>query len=67
MQSCLTLIGVAGVEFPVSGKQMGDIIIHDVGFRLYANQPVEIDARNFAADVLARLEDKGIVTPSQRN
>lgn len=41
--------------------------IHDVGFRLYANQPVEIDARNFAADVLARLEDKGIVTPSQRN
>ncbi len=32
-----------------------------VGFRLYANQPVEIDARNFAADVLARLEDKGVV------
>lgn len=41
--------------------------IHDVGFRLYANQPVEIDARNFASDVLARLEGKGIVTSSQRN
>ena len=25
MQGCLTLIGVAGVGFPVSGKQMGDI------------------------------------------
>ena len=35
--------------------------IHDVGFRLYANQPVEIDARNFASDVLVRLEGKGIV------
>lgn len=41
--------------------------IHDVGFRLYANQPVEIDARNFASDVLARLESKGVVTSSQRN
>lgn len=40
---------------------------HDVGFRLYANQPVEIDAKNFASDVLARLEVKGIVTPSQRD
>lgn len=34
---------------------------HDVGFRLYANQPVEIDARNFASDVLRRLENKGIL------
>ena len=41
--------------------------MHDVGFRLYANQPVEIDARNFASDVLSRLEVKGIVTSSQRN
>lgn len=41
--------------------------IHDVGFRLYANQPVEIDARNFASDVLARLESKGVVTSNQRN
>lgn len=40
--------------------------IRDVGFRLYANQPVEIDARNFASDVLTRLETKGIVTCSQR-
>lgn len=39
----------------------------DVGFRLYANQPVEIDARNFASDVLARLEAKGIVEHNQRN
>lgn len=36
--------------------------IHDVDFRLYYYQPVEIDARNFAADVLTRLEDKGLVT-----
>lgn len=35
---------------------------HDVGFRLYANQPVEIDARNFASDVMLRLEKKGLVS-----
>lgn len=46
---------------------LNDGKIHDVGFRLYANQPVEIDARNFASDVLGRLEGKGIVTPSQRS
>lgn len=40
--------------------------IHDVGFRLYANQPVEIDARNFAADVLARLEDKGVINKENK-
>ena len=34
---------------------------HDVDFRLYYYQPVEIDARNFAADVMSRLEEKGIV------
>lgn len=35
--------------------------IHDVDFRLYYYQPVEIDARNFAKDVMTRLEEKGIV------
>jgi len=35
--------------------------LYDADFRLYYYQPVEIDARNFAADVLSRLEDKGMV------
>lgn len=35
--------------------------VHDVDFRLYYYQPVEIDARNFAADVMTKLEEKGIV------
>lgn len=35
--------------------------VKDVGYRLYAYQPVEIDARNFASDVLSRLENKGII------
>lgn len=39
--------------------------IHDVDFRLYYYQPVEIDARNFAADVMSRLEEKGIVEQKQ--
>lgn len=34
---------------------------HDVDFRLYYYQPVEIDARNFAKDVMSRLEEKGII------
>ncbi len=34
--------------------------IHNVDFRLYYYQPVEIDARDFAADVMRRLEGKGI-------
>jgi hypothetical protein len=38
-----------------------DGTMHDVDFRLYYYQPVEIDARNFAADVMKRLESKGIV------
>lgn len=38
-----------------------DGTIHNVDFRLYYYQPVEIDARNFAADVLTKLEEKGIV------
>lgn len=33
--------------------------LHDVDFRLYYYQPVEIDARNFADDVIKRLEEKG--------
>lgn len=36
--------------------------VHDVDFRLYYYQPVEIDARNFAEDVMSRLEEKGIVS-----
>lgn len=38
--------------------------IHDVDFRLYYYQPVEIDARNFAKDVMALLEEKGVVEKS---
>ena len=38
-----------------------DGTIHDVDYRLYYYQPVEIDARNFAHDVLAKLEEKGFV------
>ena len=34
--------------------------IHNVDFRLYYYQPVEIDARDFAADVMKKLEGKGI-------
>lgn len=33
--------------------------LHNVDFRLYYYQPVEIDARNFAKDVMTRLEEKG--------
>lgn len=32
-------------------------------YRLYYYQPVEIDARNFASDVMAKLEAKGVVSP----
>ena len=35
--------------------------IHDVDYRLYYYQPVEIDARNFASEVLSKLEEKGVV------
>ena len=42
-----------------------DGTIHDVDFRLYYYQPVEIDARNFAGDVLIRLEEDGFVTSKQ--
>lgn len=37
---------------------------HNVDFRLYYYQPVEIDARNFASDIMNRLESKGIVNKS---
>lgn len=36
--------------------------IGDVGFRLYYYQPVEIDARNFAADVMLKLKNKGFLS-----
>lgn len=42
-----------------------DGTIHDVDYRLYYYQPVEIDARNFAHDVLAKLEEKGLVSPKE--
>lgn len=31
-------------------------------FRLYYYQPVEIDARNFASDVMSKLEEKGVIS-----
>lgn len=40
---------------------------HDVDFRLYYYQPVEIDARNFAKDVMSRLEEKGIIVKGEEN
>lgn len=42
-----------------------DGTIHDVDYRLYYYQPVEIDARNFAHDVLVKLEAKGFVSPKE--
>lgn len=36
--------------------------VGDVGFRLYYYQPVEIDARNFAADVMLKLKNKGFLS-----
>ena len=41
---------------PVKGR------LQDVGFRLYYYQPVEIDARNFAADVMLKLKQKGFLS-----
>lgn len=35
--------------------------IGDVGYRLYYYQPVEIDARNFASDVMLKLKQKGFL------
>lgn len=35
--------------------------VHNIDFRLYYQQPVETDARNFAKDVMIRLEDRGII------
>jgi len=39
-----------------------DGTIHDIDFRLYYYQPVETDARDFAGDVLAKLEEFGLVS-----
>ena len=36
--------------------------VGNVGFRLYYYQPVEIDARNFAADVMLKLKNKGFLS-----
>lgn len=41
--------------------------LHNVDFRLYYYQPVEIDARNFSKDVMSRLEHKGIFSTSIGN
>lgn len=38
---------------PIRGRLL------DVGYRLYYYQPVETDARNFAADVMLKLKQKG--------
>lgn len=35
--------------------------LHNVDYRLYYQQPVETDARNFAKDIMIRLEKKGVV------
>lgn len=35
--------------------------IQDIGFLLYEQQPVEVDARNFTSDVLMRLEARGFI------
>ena len=43
-----------------------DGTIHNVDYRLYYYQPVEIDARNFAHDVLIKLEDKGFISPKEQ-
>lgn len=34
--------------------------LHNVDFRLYYYQPVEIDARNFSKDVMCKLDNRGI-------
>ena len=36
--------------------------VGNVGYRLYYYQPVEIDARNFAADVMFKLKNKGFTS-----
>ena len=41
---------------PIKGR------LQDVGFRLYYYQPVEIDARNFASDVILKLKQKGFIS-----
>lgn len=38
---------------------IGPTKVEDVGYRLYYYQPVEIDARNFASDVMLKLKKKG--------
>lgn len=35
--------------------------LRDVGFILYEQQPVEVDARNFTSEISSKLESKGII------
>lgn len=35
--------------------------LRDIGFILYEQQPVEVDARNFTSDISSKLESKGII------
>ena len=35
--------------------------LRDIGFILYEQQPVEVDARNFTSETTSKLEDKGII------
>ena len=41
--------------------------LSDAGFRLYYYQPVEIDARNFASEVMSKLEAKGMINVADAN
>lgn len=36
--------------------------VHNVDYRLYYYQPVETDARNFAKDVMIKLEERGVIS-----
>lgn len=38
----------------------------DADYRLYYYQPVEIDARNFTSEVIAKLESQGVVSSEQK-
>lgn len=55
-------------QYYQSGSQFVPIRLPDGSFqnadyRLYYYQPVEIDARNFASDVIAKLEAQGVMSP----
>ena len=48
------------IEIPFGGDKH-----YDAAWRLYYYQPVEIDARKFAGDVMSRLEESGFVSTSR--